>query len=459
MHVLIAGAGRVGTSIAQYLGEEYAVTLIDTSRQALGEATSQLDVQTILGNAADPVCLQKAGAERADIFIATTKSEETNIVASQIAHSLFGIKLKIARLHGFGELANDWTEKFAKHYLPIDVIISPEEETVREILHHLKAPFAVSVFSFFRNRLYVLGLKISTDSPFLGYPIRHLDKTLGPLNIGLLKVVRGKVGFIPQEHHTLEEKDIVYFLIPTEHMNTFHELAGYKEPSLERVLILGGGHLSFLLASSIEKNYPNLSSIIVEPTPAKAKQLVTHLTNTIVLQGDSLDPQVLSEAGVQLTDSVIAISSDDKANILGALLAKRYGAKNSVVLINRRGYAPLMHSLKLDKILNPSLLAISLILSHIHRDYVRKVHKLGDPPLDAIMEVVMNAGAPGIGLTLKTLNHLKEMWIFAILRGDTVLLGTPDLILEEGDLLLLLSDQHHTKRLKTFFEAPSHDLM
>lgn len=452
MKVIICGAGRVGLSIAQYLGDEYTITLVDHDAAVLAEANAQLDVQTVLGSASNPQTLQRAGAANANIFVAVTGQDDVNIVASQIAHSLFNISLKIARLRNLSTFDSDAQNNYRSQFLPIDVIISPEKETTQEILYHLRAPFAFSSFAAFQGRVYVLGLTIDHDSPLLPYPIQHLDKILGSVEASFVAIDRQGHTRIPHLQDLFQEGDIAYFTILEEHISLFAKTIGYAHSRVERVLIFGGDRMGLLLASEIERTYPHISCVLIEPQNMRTRHLITQLNNTIVMQGDPLEPSVLQEAGVQFTDSVIAITADDTVNILGTLLAKRYGAKNAVSLISRQSYTPLMQLLKIDKLFNPAFLAIAMILTHVRRDYVTSLRKLGENALDSIMELRVTASALAVGTPLSVINQAEKFWIFSILRNNKVLTGTPSLTLEEGDSVLALCMQAGQEHVRNFFE-------
>ncbi|MEH0002849.1 MAG: Trk system potassium transporter TrkA [Holosporaceae bacterium] len=452
MRVVVCGAGNVGLSIAQYLGDAYDITLVDQDSVVLAGVTDKLDVRTVTGHAGDPEVLKKAEAHRADIFIAVTGSDEVNIVACQMAHSLFDVQLKIARLRLMNTFAPSWFDPYKKSYLPIDIVISAEEETAQEIIRHLKAPFASSVMSFFQEKAYVLGIQLQADSPLLDYPIKHLDKVLGPLNASVVRVVRHKKAFIPATHHTLNAHDMVYILVPAEQLEAFTRVAGYQEDTTESILILGGGRTGLLLASHIEESYPSLSCVLIEYQNTQTRHLVSQLSNTIILQGDALDPMILEEAGVQLTDYVIAITDDDRVNILGSLLAKRYGAKRAITMVQRQSYVSLMSSLNIEKPLNPSFLTISLILQRVRKNYVVALHHLDDSVLATLMEIKLEQGAYAIGKTIASINRLKEIRVFAVLRKGALVPARDEEVLEEGDHLLIFSNKAHSKKIKHYFE-------
>jgi trk system potassium uptake protein TrkA len=453
MKVVICGAGNVGLSIVEYLVNEYDITLIDTSAKILSHAIEKFDVQTIQGDATDPRVLKRADVHKADIFVSVTASDSANIVACQLADGLFAVETKIARLRNVPYLNTPIARNYQEHYLPIDIIINPEQETVQEILRHLHAPFAFANFPLFKGQLHILGIKLDASSPFLNYPLKHLDKDLGPINTRIIKVTRRKTTFIPQHHDTFEEGDEVYFLLPTDMIESFVEIAGYQNDSTQRVLILGNNRMGFILASEIERLYPTISCIFIKYQDTQTSEFANQLNNTIVLQGDPLDHYILEEAGVQFTDNIIAITTDDNVNILSSLLGKRYGAKRATTLVSRKSYLSLMYSLGIEKPLNLSFLTLSLILRRIRKNYVHALYRLGDGTLETIMEVRIQENTGASHMAVNQINRAREIWIFAVLREDNIIFPNDDFALAAGDTLILLTDQNHFRKIQSFFES------
>lgn len=456
MKIIICGGGHVGLSIAQYLEGEYEITLIDSSSQVLSEAAEKVDLQTVLGNAADPETLERAGAANASILVAVTGIDEINIVTCQMAHTIFNVNLKIARLRNIHYAESSWSTTYREAYLPIDVMISPEEEVAAAITRHLQVPFAFEVLSLASDKLHILGVKIPPKSPLFFTPIHHFDTLFPELQLSVLRVLRDKEILIFDEKDELLPGDEVYFLFPQTHINRFVEALGLKEEQNHRLLILGGGRVGLRLAEEIERTYPLISCTLIEYQKNQTRHLVSQLTNTLVLQGDALDNQILQEAGVESVDTVVAVTNDDKVNILGSLLAKRNGARRAVTLVNRRDYMSLMVSLGIDKILSPSTLTISLILQRVRKGYIQVVHSLGER-IGEVMEIDLHPTAYAVGLSLEEINPRKDLWVSAIVRHDQIILFKPELVLQAHDLVILTITRNGYKRLRRFFE-PRFDL-
>ncbi len=456
MKVIICGGGHVGLSIAQYLEGEYDITLVDSSASVLSEISDKVDLQTILGNAADPATLQRAGAENANILIAVTESDEINIVTCQMAHSIFNVGLKIARLRNIHYTQSTWSQVYYGAYLPIDVMISPEEEVASAISRHLQVPFAFDVFSLANGRFQVLGMKLPPKSPLFFTPIRHFDTLFSDLHLVVLRILRNKQVFSFTDRDELLPGDEVYFLLPETSLNRFIDALGYKDEKNQRLLILGGGRVGLRLAEEIEKNHLFISSTLIEYDKSQTRHLVNKLKTTLVLQGDALDTTILQESGVESVDTVVAVTDDDKVNILGSLLAKKHGARRAVTLINRRGYTSLMLSLGIDKILSPSTLTISLILQRVRKGYIQLVYSLGDRTGE-VMEIDLHPGAYAVGLSCGEINSNRELMISAIIRQEEILFPTEDFVLCPRDLIILMITRNGYKRLRRFFE-PRFDL-
>jgi trk system potassium uptake protein TrkA len=456
LKIIICGGGHVGLSIAQYLEGEYEITLIDTSAAVLSEASEKVDLQTILGNAADPETLERAGAANASILIAVTGVDEINIVTCQMAHAIFNVNLKIARLRNICYSASKWSAAYRDAHLPIDVMISPEEEVAAAISRHLQVPFAFEVLSLGSGKLQVLGVKIPPKSPIFFTPLHHFETLFPDLQLSVLRVLRDKEVITLAAQDELLPGDEAYFLFPQNQLNRFIETVGFKDEQNHRLLIVGGGRVGLRLAAEIEKTYPLISCTLIEYEKNQTRHLVSQLNNTLVLQGDALDNQLLQEAGIESVDTFVAVTNDDKVNILGSLLAKRKGARRAVTLVNRRDYMSLMVSLGIDKILSPSNLTISLILQRVRKGYIQVVHSLGER-VGEIMEIDLYPTAYAVGQTLAEVNHRKDLWVSAIIRHDEIILSRPDLVLQAHDTVILTLTRNGYKRLKRFFE-PRFDL-
>jgi trk system potassium uptake protein len=451
MKVVICGGGHVGFSIAQYLSEEYDIALIDNSSQALHEVSEHMDIQTIQGNPSDPEVLKLAGLSQSSILIAVTDSDESNIVACQIAHSLFKTQLKIAQIRHAHYFKPEMAQFLNPEHFPVDVLISPEAEVAKSIHRHLQIPYAFEVMSFADGSLQVLGIKILPNSPVLYTPIERLEALFPHLSIRIFRIVRNRtmLPVSPKDEITLGDE--IFILTKTVQAQEVMAALGYAEEIARRLVIIGGGKIGLKLAEEIEQFSPHLSCTVIELQKERTRFLVSQLNKTLVLQGDGLDTNLLQEAELESVDTVVAVTDDDKINILASLLAKRYGAKRTITLVNRRGYVHLVHSLGVDKILIPSTITIATILQRVRRHYIHAIYPLGDNQGEIVeTEVAPTCYASGMGV--RELNQYKDLEVLAIVRQNTAIFASPELTLHPYDRVVLVIGPEGFKKFKKFFE-------
>ena len=451
MKVVICGAGHVGFNIAQYLSEEYDVALVDHSAKTLQEVSEHMDVQTVQGDPTDPEVLKLAGLSQSSILIAVMPSDETNIVVCQIAHSLFKTQLKIAQVRQNHYFKPEMEQFLKPDHFPVDVLISPEAEIAASIHQHLQVPYAFEVMTFAQQSLQVLGLKIQSNSPVLHTPIERLEALFPHLSMYIFRILRDRVMLTVSMRDELILGDEVFILTPMSQTHDVMAAFGYTEEISRRLLIVGGGKIGLKLAKEIEQTSPNLSCSIIEQDKEQSQLLVSKLHKTLILQGDGLDTSLLQEASLESIDTVIAVTNDDKTNILVSLLAKRYGAKRTISLINRRGYIHLVQSLGVDKVLTPSNITISSILQRVRRHYVHTIYSLGDHYGEIVeSEVALTCYASG--MMIHELNQYKDFEILAVVRQQTVIFATPELTLHPQDRIVLVIGPDGFKKFKKFFE-------
>jgi len=341
MKVIICGAGQVGANIARYLAtENNNVTVIDQSPELIQKLSDQLDVQAIVGHASLPPVLEQAGGAAADMVIAVTQSDEVNMVACQVAHSLFSVPTKIARVRNQAYLQPLWADLYSRENMPIDVIISPEIEVAKAIARRLQVPGAFDMIPFADGLVRLIGVICTEECPIIHTPLRQLTGLFPDLNIEVMAIVRGDRPIIPDANDQMLPGDEVYFVAETSHVARAMAAFGHEEPEARRVAIIGGGNIGLVLAEQIEASHPGLSVRIIEGNRDRAEQIARQLARTTVLYGDGLDPELLEEANISSTEVVVAVTNDDEANILASLLAKRYGAQRAITLINKTTYNP-----------------------------------------------------------------------------------------------------------------------
>ncbi|MDO7559558.1 MAG: Trk system potassium transporter TrkA, partial [Paracoccaceae bacterium] len=323
MKVIICGAGQVGWQIASHLaGERNEVTIVDFNPELVRRATDTLDVRGIAGFASYPDVLEKAGAKDADMIIAATQSDEINMVTCQVAHSVFGVPRKIARLRAQSYLDAIYSDLYRRDHLPIDVVISPEREVAEAALQRLAAPATFDTESFMKGRVQLLGLALDDDCPVLNTPLRQLNELFSTLRAIVVGVRREGRLFAPEPEDQLFIGDQIYVFSHSEDMNRTLDIFGKTTHKQERIVIIGGGHVGLGVARALEIRTEKLRVKVIEKNRAIAENAADHLQRTIVLNGDGLDMGILLEAGIDRADAILAVTDDDKTNLLVAVRAK-----------------------------------------------------------------------------------------------------------------------------------------
>ena len=353
MKVIICGAGQVGYHIASYLAsEQNDVTVIDQAPELIARVNETLDVQAFVGNASQPDVLENAGAADADMIIAVTFADEVNMVACQVAHSLFNVPTKIARIRQQSFLEPVWADLFSRDHMPIDVIISPEIEVAQAISRRLAVPGAFDMIPLAEDKVRVIGVRCMEDCPIVNTPLRQLTELFPDLHIVVVGIVHEENAFIPKSTDQMVPGDEVYFVADTEHVPRALAAFGYQEQEAHRMVIIGGGNIGLNLAKLIEAT-PDMTARIIERDQARARKIASLLPDTMVTWGDGLDAEILEEINIRSADTVVAVTDDDETNILGSLLAKRYGVERTIALANKTTYSSLVTTLGIDVLVNP----------------------------------------------------------------------------------------------------------
>jgi len=451
--VVVCGAGQVGFSIARYLStHDNDVTIIDQSEELINHISGTLDVRGIVGFASHPDVLAKAGLGETDMIIAVTFADEVNMVACQIAHSLFNVPLKIARVRSKSYLNPDWSDLYNPDNMPIDLIISPELEVARAIGRGLDFPGTFEVIPFGDKTIQLVGIRCKAKAPILNTPLRLLEGLFPQLDLSVLFIVRGDSGFIPTGSDQLQENDEVYLLIPQEKFIHAIEAFGFSEQRSQRLLILGGGNVGFCLAEEVETKHPDISLSLIEMDKDRATYVANQLTRTVVLRGDALDREILREANAKLTNKVVAVTSDDKVNILASLLAKRMGAEQTMALINSSSYSSLVTSLSIDSLISPKALTVSSILQYVRRGRIRTVHSIRDN-FGEVIEAEAVGTSSVLGMTVEEINVPRSLIIGAIIRDDQILMPRNDTVIKVHDRVILMVTSAAVKRFEKLFSV------
>jgi trk system potassium uptake protein TrkA len=453
MNIIILGAGQVGSSVAENLSSEANdITLVDTNAVLLKDLRERLDIQTVVGHASHPDILEKAGISDADMLVAVTNSDETNMVACQVAHSLFRTPTKIARVRSQQYLK--CKELFNNNALPIDVLISPEQLIAEHIQRLIEYPGALQVLDFAGGRARLVGVKAYYGGPLVGHEIADLRKHMPGVDSRVAAIFRGGKGIVPNGNQVIEADDEVFFIADRKDIRAvMSELRKLDKP-LKRIMLAGGGNIGKRLAQALEKKY---SVKLLEHNKSRAKELSRDLDRTIVLHGDTADEDLLLEENIDQMDVYCALTNDDEANILSSMLVKRLGTRKVMSIINRHAYVDLMESQSsIDVAISPQQITISGLLAHVRRGDVVAVHSLRRGAAEAIEAIAHGDSATSkvVGKMVEQIKLPEGTTIGAIIRGDEVIMAHHDIVIENEDhLILFLLDKNKFNAVEKLFQV------
>ncbi|CCG07843.1 Trk system potassium transporter TrkA [Pararhodospirillum photometricum] len=454
MKVIICGAGQVGFSIGRYLAaENNDVTIIDQRPDLIRQVTDALDVQAILGHASLPNVLEAAGAADADMLIAVTHADEVNMVACQVAHSLFNVPTKMARVRNQSYLQAHWANLFSRENMPIDVIISPEIEVARAVTRRLLVPGAMDVIPLANDRVRLMGVRCTEKTPVVHTPLRQLTQLFPDLNIVVVGIVRNGRANVPSADDQMLPGDEVYFVVASDRTERALSAFGHEEGAARRVLVLGGGNIGLFLAQALERDFPQVTVKVIEANGERAQWVAKTLSGrTTVLMGDARDPDLLLEAGVAQTEAVIAVTNEDETNVLASLLAKRHGCQRTITLVNKSTYNSLVSALGIDVAVNPRAITVSKILQHVRRGRIHSVHSLHEG-YGELIEADALETSPLVGKPLKEANLPAGVLLGAIVRGDTVISPRATTVVQAGDRIILFATSAAIKKVEKLFSV------
>jgi len=449
--IIILGAGQVGRTAAYHLSREESneVTVVDINEDTLRDLQDRLDIRTVAGNASYPTVLEAAGANEADIIVALTSADEVNMMACEVAYTLYRTPTKIARIR-----SSEYTsrpELFSEEALSVDVFISPEQLVTEYIEKLIKHPGALQVLDFADGKVRLVGVRAKKDGLLVGRALRELREHLPKSDARVVAIYRAGRSVVPQGDTVIEQGDEVFFLAASaDILRVMTELRKAESP-VKRVVIAGGGNIGFRLAKALEKH--NQVKLIERDTK-RARKISELLENTIVLNGDAADEELLIEENIDSADVFASLTNSEEANILSAMLAKRLGAHKVMALINKPSYAELMESGSLDIAISPQTITIGSLLAHVRRGDVVRVHSLRRGAAEAI-EVIVHGSERScrvIGKRIEEINLPEGALIGAIVRGDQVIMAHHDAVIEADDhVILFLADRRHIEAVEKLF--------
>lgn len=453
MKVIVCGAGQVGFNIARYLASEgNDVTVIDVEPTLVEKISDTLDVQGVVGFASHPDVLERAGARDADLVIAVTYSDEVNMVACQICHSLFDVPTKIARVRQQTYLQPIWAELFTRSHMPIDAIISPEIEVARAVMRRLEIPGAFDAISLSDGLITLIGVRCDEECPVVNTPLRHLTALFPDLHISVVAILRNDRKIVPSPDDQMLPGDEVYFVAETKHLARALAAFGHEEKEARRLIIVGGGNIGLYLAQAIEERPRGVEVKLIEIDRKRSAYVSQILPRTVVINGDALDVEILAEANVKATETVIAVSNDDEVNILASLLAKRFGCERSVTLINKTTYGPLIGTLGIDAVVNPRTITVSTILQHVRRGRVRSVHSLSDG-FGEIIEAEAMETSILVGPPLREAKLPDGVIVGALVRDGEVIIPRGDTVVRANDRVVIFAAADAVKKVEKMFSV------
>lgn len=453
MRCIICGAGQVGYSIASYLArEENDVTVIDKNHKLVNQINDELDVNGIVGHASNPEVLNNAGANEADMIIAVTHSDEVNMVACQVAHSLFSVPKKIARIREQSYLAPAWSKLFSRAHMPIDVIISPEIIVAQDIFQRLSVPGTTYVISLAEDKVHIAGVICMSDCPILNTPIGQLGTLFPELSFKVLTILRNNKPIIPAPDEQILSNDEVYFVAKTKHLQRVMAMFGHEEQEARSIIIAGGGNIGFNLAKMLKENERGSYVKVIERNEDRAAFLSENLEDMIILQGSSLDREILEEASIETTETLVAITNDDESNILGSLLAKQYGCERVITLINNNAYSPLIGPLGIDAMISPRSTIVATIMQHVRRGRIRGLYNLRDGFAE-VMEAEVSESTNLANKKISELGLPVDSVVSAIIREGDVFIPDDDDVIHTDDVVIVLALQGNAQALERIFSV------
>jgi trk system potassium uptake protein len=452
MKIVILGAGQVGGSVAESLvSEQNDITVVDLDPQRLRTLQERLDLRTVVGSGAHPSVLSEAGIEDADLLVAVTQSDETNLVACRIAARMFNVPRRIARVRATDYLANE--RVLGEEGFDVDLSICPEQVLTDYIVKLVEFPEALQVLDFAGGRVSLVAVRAFSGGPLVGHPLKDLRRHLSGVDTRIVAIFRGDRSIVPDGDTVIEAGDEVFCLAAAEHIReVMRELRRMDRP-VKRVMIAGGGNIGLRLALALEDRY---SVRVIEHNKRRCELLAARLGEALVLNGDTTDEELLEEENIAEMDLFVAVTNDDENNIMSSLLAKRMGARRVVSLINRRSYVDLLQSGQIDIAISPAQATIGTLLAHVRRGDVVAVHSLRRGAAEAL-EAVVHGDRESCKLTDRRIGEIElppGTTIGAVVRGEQVLMAHRDTVIRAEDhVIVFVADKKNLPRVERMFQV------
>lgn len=457
MKVIICGAGRVGTSIAAYLSREahHDIILVDLDQALINAASEKFDVKGVCGHAGHPDTLVKAGIKDADLLIAVTELDEVNMVACQVGHSLFNVPKKIARLRDRSYLDQQWSNLFSRNHMPIDSIISPEEEVANAIIQRLSVPGTTNDIILAKGQAHMIGIACLDDCPLLNTQLKQLPHLFPELRFDVMAVFRGYDYLPVTPDMQFEPGDEVYVLAEEETLDRIRAIFGHHEEKSHSFVVIGGGNIGARVAQSIKRRNTKRSVMLVEASAQSADNLAVSMAGEgiTVIHGDGLDQTIMQEANMAITDTAVLVTNDDECNIIGGVIAKKQGCGRVISLVNKADYASLAYDLGLDTLINPSAITVSTILRQVRKGRIRNIHTVRDGALEIIeAEISENSRMAGMNKA-EIMAFNAHIRLGAIVRDGVFIIADDDTVIQAGDEVVITTPQHCAVEIEKLFSV------
>jgi trk system potassium uptake protein TrkA len=452
MKIVILGAGQVGGSVAESLvSEQNDITVVDLDPQRLRTLQERLDLRTVLGSGAHPSVLAEAGIEDADLLVAVTQSDETNLVACRIAARMFNVPRRIARVRATDYLANE--RVLGEDGFDVDLSICPEQVLTEYIVKLVEFPEALQVLDFAGGKVSLVAVRAYSGGPLVGHPLKDLRRHMPRIDTRIVAIFRGDRSIVPDGDTLIEAGDEVFCLASSGHIReVMRELRRMDRP-VRRVMIAGGGNIGLRLAMALEDRY---SVRVIEHQKRRCELLAARLGEALVLNGDTTDEELLEDENIAEMDLFVAVTNDDENNIMSSLLAKRMGARRVVALINRRSYVDLLQSGQIDIAISPAQATIGTLLAHVRRGDVVAVHSLRRGAAEAL-EAVVHGDRESCKLTDRRVDEIDlppGTTIGAVVRGDQVIMAHHDTVIRAEDhVIVFVTDKKNLPRVERMFQV------
>lgn len=453
MRVIICGAGQVGYGIAERLAaERNDVSVIDTSPELVGAIRDSLDVRGIVGHGAHPDVLEAAGAAEADMVIAVTLYDEVNMIACKVAHSLFNVPTKIARIRSQSYLQPHYQDLFSREHLPIDVIISPELEVGEMVLRRIALPGASDVVRFADGKVATVAIECLEECPVINTPLAQLSELFPDLPSTVVGVSRNGRLFVPHSSDQLLAGDLAYVVTTKDQVRRTLGLFGHDELEASRIVIAGGGNIGLYVARALEQRQIRTKVKLIENTRERAIAIADQLRKTVVLHGSALDQKLLMEADIEVADLMVALTNNDQVNMLSSVMAKRLGCKANLALINNPSYQDLTRTIGVDAFINPRNVTISRVLQHVRRGRIRAVHSVQRGAAE-IIEAEALETSPLVGPPLRDADLPAGMRVGAVYRDGKVIKPDGNLRIRPKDRVVIFAMATEVRQVEQFFRV------